>query len=126
MNIRAKRIMIIFDNGSNGSWEVTSQSGIRFDDAMSMIARAWKEYDKPKEPRINDEDARDSVHSWASAQLIYKVRCKKTMRGPDVEVVTFEAFGLYSAPTIEFTGLDADVTDGGIYTIDELCGEDEK
>lgn len=82
---------------------------------------------KPKEPRIDNEDARDSVRSWASALQIFEVRCDKTLRGFGVEIVTLEAHRLGSAPRIEFTSgcLDADVVNGEIYTITELCGEDE-
>ena len=92
-------------------------------ESLSALNEEWEDY---KEPLINDEGARGSVHSWASAQHIHKVECKKEMRGPDVEAVTFEASGLYPAPIIEFICLDADVTDGGIYTIEELCGEEEE
>lgn len=80
----------------------------------------------PKEPLIKDEDARDAVYSWASSLQVHEVRCKKTVRG--VEVITLEALKLMSAPRIEFAcySINANVTDGGIYTIDELCGEDEE
>lgn len=83
---------------------------------------------KPKEPLINDEDARDAVYSWASALQIHEVRCMKRASGFGIEVTMFEAFRLESAPRIEFTSscLDADVVDGKTYNIAELCGEEEE
>lgn len=94
-------------------------------DSLAELNEEWEDY-KSTEPRINDEGARDAVYSWASALGINEVRCKKTVRG--VEVVTFEAFKLMSAPRIEFAcySIDADVTDGKIYTIAELCGEEKE
>ena len=85
------------------------------------------EAEMQKEPRINNEDARNAVYLWASSLQIHEVRCKKTERF-SIEVITFEAFKLSSATSIEFAswGIDADVTDGKIYTIAELCGEEEE
>lgn len=84
------------------------------------------DYYKHQEPRIEDEDARSAVRLWASVLQISEVKCKKIARDSGVEVVTLEAFRLGSVPRIEFASwsLDADVTDGEIYTIDELCGEE--
>jgi len=94
-------------------------------DSIAELCEEWEDY-HPKEPRINDGGARDAVYSWASALGIHEVKCKKTARG--VEVITFEAFGLMSAPRIEFAcySIDTNVTDGKIYTITELCGEGEE
>ena len=67
MNIRAKSIKIIFDNSSEDRWEATCAGGIEFDDVMRMIARAWKEYDEPKEPiepLIKDKKMRQCVKLW--------------------------------------------------------------
>jgi hypothetical protein len=93
-------------------------------DSLAELNEEWEDY-APKEPRINNEDARDAVYSWALSLQVHEVRCKKTARG--VEVITFEAFKLMSAPKIEFAcySIDANVTDGKIYTIEELCGEEE-
>lgn len=78
-----------------------------------------------KEPRIDDEDARDAVYSWASKLQIHQVKCKITIRGLGAVVTTFQACSLHSAPIIEFTSLYANVVHGGFYTIEELCGEEE-
>lgn len=128
MNIRAKRIMIIFDNGCNDSWEATCQSGIRFDDAMSMIARAWKEYDKPDEPLIKDEKIRKAVRAWAEASYLGGAIFDfddgtMTLRG---EKLTGMLCGRRAS--ISFDGLDfcefKHIT-AEYHTITELCGEEE-
>lgn len=127
MNICAKKIRIEFDNSSGDYWEATSESGIVFNEAMRMIAKAWEEHDDAlKEPRINDDEARDAVYSWASKLQIHQVKCKIAIRGLGVVVTTFQACSLHSAPIIEFTSLYANVVHGGTYTIDELCGEEEE
>ena len=94
-------------------------------DSLAELNEEWEDY-APKEPLIKDGDARDAVFSWASSLQVHEVRCKKTVRG--VEVITLEALKLMSAPRIEFAcySIDANVTDGKIYTIDELCGEEKE
>ena len=94
-------------------------------DSLAELNEEWEDY-APKEPLIKDGDARDAVFSWASILQVHEVRCKKTVRG--VEVITLEALKLMSAPIIEFAcySIDANVTDGKIYTIDELCGEEKE
>lgn len=94
-------------------------------DSLAELNEEWEDY-KPTEPLINKGDARAAVYSWASSLEIDKVRCEKT--GKSVEVIMFEAFTLGSAPRIGFASwsIDADVADGKIYTIAELCGEEEE
>lgn len=92
---------------------------------LAELNEEWEDY-KPKEPRINDEDARDAVYSWASALQIHEVRCTTATRGLGVEVATLQASELHSAPRIEFASLDAYLADGATYTIAELCGEEEE
>lgn len=85
----------------------------------------WNSEAEPAQPRINDDDVKDAVRSWASSLQIHQVRCKIETRGLGVEVTTFQACSLHSAPIIEFTSLDANVVYGGFYTIEELCGTPE-
>lgn len=95
---------------------------------IAIINGDFQSEGKPKEPRINDDDARNAVYSWASSLQVHEVRCWKRANGFGIEVTTFVAFRLSSEPKIEFTSscLDADVTDGIVYTIAELCGEEEE
>lgn len=94
-------------------------------DSIADLNEEWEDY-APAEPLITTDGVRDAVYSWASSLEIREVRCKKRMKG--VEVTTFEAFRLGSAPRIEFASwsIDADVTDGAIYTIADLCGEEDE
>lgn len=91
---------------------------------LDLLAGGWEYYVEPKEPLIDDEDARDAVYSWASKLQIHQVKCKIAIRGLGVVVTTFQACSLHSAPIIEFTSLYANVVHGGFYTISELCGEE--
>jgi len=94
---------------------------------LAKLNEEWEDYE-PKEPRINNEDARNAVRLWASLLQIQEVRCKKTAKAGDIEVITLEAFKLMSAPRFELAdwAIDADLADGATYTIAELCGEEEE
>lgn len=119
MNIRAKRIRIVFDNSSEDHWEAESQSGIGFDEAMLMIARAWERYDRPKEPLIENEKIRKAVRAWAEAL--------------DADEIRYNSCAEYSEGRFEAEMGMADIDFGrviglkdGNYTIAELCGEEEE
>ena len=80
--------------------------------SLAELNEEWEDY-KPKEPLIKDEKIRKAVRAWAEAN--------------DIEA------GLYNADTfsigsddnfISFNNGFADETK--IYTIAELCGEDER
>lgn len=95
-------------------------------DSLAELNDEWEDY-KPTEPLINDEGARDAVFSWASSLQIHEVKCTKRADSFCKEVTTFEAFRLGSAPIIEFPSyIDADVANGKVYTIAELCGDEEE
>lgn len=113
MNIRAKKIKIIFDNKSEDSWEATCQSGISFDDAMHMIARAWKEHDGPL---IADDDERELVRKWASVYFVQKVIARRQRDNYTIDLVDYD-----DETRILVIDDYARITDG-TYTITELCG----
>lgn len=104
--------------------EVRTDAGFHDYYSLAELNEGWEDYE-PKEPLIDDEDARDAVYSWASKLQIHQVKCKIGMRGLGVVVTTFQACSLNSAPIIEFTSLYANVVHGGTYTVDELCGDEE-
>ena len=94
--------------------------------SLAEINEEWEDYNRPKEPLIEDENARNAVYSWASSLQIHQVKCTIIARGLGAEITTFKACELHSAPKIEFAILDADVANGETYTIAELCGEEEE
>lgn len=80
-----------------------------------------------KEPLIKNEEVRKAIYLWALSLGIVKCKCNKRIN-KGVEVIEFEVSKLASAPRIEFPiwCIHADVTDGRIYTIAELCGEENE
>lgn len=122
MNIRAKKILIAFDNSSEDYWKATCEGGIEFTDAMHMITRAWEEHDAPKEPLIKDKRIRKTVRAWAETnsieEVIYAERTDKSL---------FVLTDMGDDDTsIEFVGWVPTLKDGGDYTIAELCGDSKE
>lgn len=117
MNICAKKIRIEFDNSSGDYWEATSESGIVFNEAMRMIAKAWEEHDDAlKEPLIKDEKIRNAVRAWAKANGIGGCVCKE-----EIHCITFETErGMF----ISFENADP-IPPEGNFTISDLCGEED-
>ena len=118
MNTRAKSIKIIFDNSSEDRWEATCAGGIEFDDAMRMIARAWKECDEPREPYIKDKRIRKAVRVWAEINSIERILYAER---PDKSLCCLTDMG-EDDYAIEFVGWIPTLKDSEEYTIAELCG----
>ena len=124
MKLRNKKTGEIIEKMFGSSFVVNDGHRILTYYSLAELNEEWEDY-KPKEPRINDEDARDAVFSWASALQIHRAICAKKTTPFGVEVITLEALDLRSAPKIEFSNIDADVANNVIYSITELCGEEE-
>lgn len=92
---------------------------------VDLFAEYWEEIDSP-EPLIKDEEVRRAVYLWALSLGCVKCKCNKKINN-EVEVIAFEIPKLASTPRIEFPiwCIHADLTDGRIYTIAELCGEED-
>jgi hypothetical protein len=117
-NIKAKRIRIVFDNSAEDYWDAASESGIEFDVAMRMIARAWEERDKPKDPLIKDEKIRKAFRAWAETLGDHGDTYKY-----DAERFSFNSH--IADSTIEFAKTaDIKCEDRQLYTLEELCGDD--
>ena len=140
MKLRAKKIMIVFDNEDR--WEATCESGIRFDDAMSMIAKTWKEYDEPKEPLIKDEKIRKAIRAWLAIQEQPIVKVAITRRKDSDGFFNYRLYGYIEKARIsdgkpvannnlvsidlEFRSLEKiEFEKYRDYTIEELCGAPE-
>lgn len=94
--------------------------------SLAELNEEWEDY-KPKEPLIKDEEVRKAVYLWALSLGIVKCKCNKKINN-GVEVIGFEFSKLASIPRIEFPiwCIHADLTDGRIYTITELCGDENE
>lgn len=79
----------------------------------------WEDYDAPKEPLIKDDKIRKAVRAWAEALKVDTIRFDRVSQG-----FSFGNVNLYSS--INFDGFVFDLIDGRIYTIAELCGEEEE
>ena len=89
-----------------GSYSVTS---------LEDLNRSFEDY-KPAEPLIKDEKIRKAVRAWADANGIGGCICKE-----EIHCITFETErGMF----ISFEDADP-IPPEGIYTINELCGEEE-
>ena len=108
MKIKAKKIRIDFNNSSEDYWEASCESGLKLDEAIRMITRAWEEHDASAEPLIKDTECREIMRLWAD-------RCGvKTVR-------IFGSEFRYGAKSICF-GDDFGLEHLKLYTIEELCG----
>lgn len=82
---------------------------------------------KPKEPYIGDEETAEFVRAWAKHWGIEKLRAYTVGQG----ILTLGSWPASSAEyekdiDIQAAFVTGDVEDGGLYTIDELCGEEEE
>ena len=76
----------------------------------------WEDY-KPTEPLIKDEKIRKAVRAWAKALGLQEVYCASN---------GYEIYGGIDDWVIQFEGEPFPFADKNkIYTIDELCGEEE-
>lgn len=88
--------------------------------SLAELNSEWEDY-APKEPLIKDEKIRKAVRAWAEANEISKAQFDRYTSG-------FSASddGHNILSVISFDGFVFMFVDGKIYTIDELCGEEEE
>ena len=82
--------------------------------SLAELNDRWEDYE-PKDPLIKDEKIREAVRAWAEANCEEHVK----VRGA---CLVIEFTGLHKQLKLELSG---SWTRDGVYTIDELCGEDE-
>lgn len=89
---------------------------------LELLASGWEYYIKPAEPLIKDEKIRKAVRAWAEAVEVNdnKVAFNRYSNGFSY----MENEGLFS--NINFDGRAFNFVDGKLYTIAELCGEEEE
>ena len=77
----------------------------------------WEAFE-PKEPLIKDEKIRKAVRAWAEALGLQEVYCASN---------GYEIYGGIDDWVIQFEGEPFPFADiNKLYTIDELCGEEEE
>ena len=89
-------------------------------DSIAELCEEWEDYE-PKEPLIKDEKIRKAVRAWAEACNLKYVSYKQ----PSNEFYDPNTRGAFA---IKFKLIPVEVylEDGKIYTIAELCGEEEE
>ena len=91
----------------------------RYESIEEFISE-WEDY-APKEPLIKDEKIRKAVRAWGEVnsikEALYAVRT-------DGRLCVLTDMGNYDF-SIEFVGWMPTLKDGEVYTIAELCGEEE-
>ena len=81
----------------------------------------WRDYEQPKEPLIKDEKIRKAVRAWAEANEISQAQFDWYISGFSASDDEHNILSM-----ISFDGFVFMFVDGKIYTIDELCGEEEE
>lgn len=133
MKLRNKRTGDIweFDGGFSmkASRETTEKAGGRgcsltcYAHSLAELNAEWEDA-QPAEPLIKDEKIRKAVRAWAEANYIEKDgynNCKVEFDGGEHRLKWIET----SIEFNEITGLE-NLEDGEVYTIAELCGEEEE
>ena len=88
--------------------------------SLSELNEEWEDY-KPTEPLIKDEKIRKTVRAWAEADDVKEVTVEKdfstyTFYPTDTDRVSIS---VWTDPSL------SNLSKNRIYTIAELCGEDE-
>ena len=89
-------------------------------ETLTELNEDWEDY-KPAEPLIKDEKIRKAVRAWAEANEISQAQFDRYISGFSASDDEHNILSM-----ISFDGFVFMFVDGKIYTIDELCGEEEK
>ena len=88
--------------------------------SLAELNADWEDY-APKEPLIKDEKIRKAVRAWAEANEISQAQFDRYISGFSASDDKHNILSM-----ISFDGFVFMFVDGKIYTIDELCGEEEE
>ena len=126
MKVKNRAIGSVCELVAHGAGKYITEFAVESEDGSEIatystideLQEYWETYEQ-KEPLIGDEDERELVSKWASIYCIKKVVARITEHMV-IELADFDdksrvlAIDVYTA-----------ITDG-IYTITELCGEEEE
>ena len=103
--------------GEQDFFRVYTDAGWADYDSLAELNEEWEDY-KPAEPLIKDEKIRKAVRAWAEALGLQEVYCASN---------GYEIYGGIDDWVIQFDGEPFPFADKNkIYTIAELCGEEEE
>ena len=89
-------------------------------ETLTELNEDWEDY-KPAEPLIKDEKIRKAVKAWAEANEISQAQFDRYISGFSASDAEHNILSM-----ISFDGFVFMFVDGKIYTIAELCGEEEE
>lgn len=128
MKLRNKNTGEIIDGGDylNVYDDLDHQGKSWHYNSLAELNEDWEDY-TPKDPLIKDEKIRKAVRAWAEANRVAEARysschdaeCEFNARDDENKSIVFIG---------NFTEMNKELDYSGrtIYTIDELCGEDEE
>ena len=90
--------------------------------SLAELNEEWEDY-KPKEPLIKDEKIRKAVRAWAEADDLDNFRVQNEHFNA-CKIIGYTA-GINKASFIGFQTTVAHADNKKLYTIEELCGEEE-
>ena len=88
--------------------------------SLAELNDDWEDY-RPVDPLIKDEKIRKAVRAWAEANEISQAQFDRYISGFSASDAEHNILSM-----ISFDGFVFMFVDGKIYTIDELCGEEEE
>ena len=88
--------------------------------SLAELNQDWEDY-KPAEPLIKDEKIRKAVRAWAEANEISQAQFDRYISGFSASDDEHNILSM-----ISFDGFVFMFVDGKIYSIAELCGEEEE
>ncbi len=91
--------------------------------SLAELNEGWEDY-KPTEPLIKDEKIRKCVKLWLEINEIYSVTYHKRRGGGSY--LELDNMPMRNGCCIVFQDLIGGLKDERVYTIDELCGEEEE
>ena len=100
--------------------EVKTDAGFHDYYSLAELNSEWEDYVQ-KEPIIKDEKIRKAVMAWAEANEISQAQFDRYISGFSASDAEHNILSM-----ISFDGFVFMFVDGKIYTIAELCGEEEE
>ena len=88
--------------------------------SLAELNEDWEDY-RPVDPLIKDEKIRKAVRAWAEANEVSQAQFDRYISGFSASDDEHNILSM-----ISFDGFVFMFVDGKIYTIDELCGEEEE